>query len=227
MSAARIAPAQIRAIHALKARTNLPESAYRGMLAAYGAASSTDLDRAEADGLIARLSALLAASGPARRATGRYAAKLQALWITLYHLGAVSDRRDGALHAFLERQTGLPHTRFLQEAAAAKRAIEPLKAWLAREGVDWPEPTGDAGRDRLAMKRAVLRAQWRRLITLGAVRPFGDPEACDGLADYISAKLRGGPRRLGSIADPDLTAEDLDRAAAHLGAWIRHARRAA
>ncbi|MCJ2050872.1 regulatory protein GemA [Methylobacterium sp. J-070] len=228
MSAAR--PAQIRAVHALKARSGLSEAAYRGMLAAYGVASSKDLDPDDADRLIARLSALVAGpsgAAPIRAATGPYAKKLQALWIALYNLGEVADRGDGALHAFLERQTGLPHTRFLREADAARAAIEPLKAWLIRAGVAWPARSGDRAADRLAAKRAVLRAQWLRLIALGAVRPFGDPQACDGLADYVSAKLRGGPRRLASLADPDLTAADLDRAAGHLGAWIRRASQAA
>lgn len=56
-----------------------------------------------------------------------------------WHLGVVRDRTDAALLAFLERQTGLEHTRFLVDAASARRMIESLKGWLAREaGVEWP-----------------------------------------------------------------------------------------
>ena len=70
--------------------------------------------------------------------TGPYAKKLQALWIAGWNLGLVRNRDDRALLAFVKRQTGLEHTQFLHDAANAKRVIEALKAWLAREGgVDW------------------------------------------------------------------------------------------
>ena len=70
--------------------------------------------------------------------TGPYAKKLQALWIAGWNLGLVRNRDDKALLAFVKRQTGLEHTQFLHDAANAKRVIEALKAWLAREGgVDW------------------------------------------------------------------------------------------
>lgn len=225
MSARAISPEQIRAIHAIKTRTRLPDSSYRGMLAAYGVETSKDLTREDADRLIVRMRDIPGASTPVQRAkaSGKYAGKLQAMWLALFNLGAVVDRRDGAMHAFLERQTGVQHTRFLQQAAEANKAIEALKAWLIREGVVWPVISGDAGIDRMAMKRAVLRAQWMRGIAVGAVRSFGPPEACDGLADYVSAIVRGGARRLSSIDDDTLTAEELDRAAVALGAKIRKA----
>lgn len=218
MSAPAVTPAQIRAIHAIKARTRLDEGSYRAMLAAYGAASSRDLSSDEADRLLARLRDIPGASSPVHAtAQGAYGRKLQALWIALYNLDAVQDRSDRAMHAFLERQTGLSHTRFLREAKAASQAIEALKAWLAREGAAGPG-------NLLADKRALLRAQWLRLIALGAVKPFGDPAECDGLTEYVSAKVRGAPRRLGALDDPSLTAADLDKAARYLGAWIRRAR---
>ena len=226
MSLRTISPEQIRAIHAIKTRTKLNEMSYRAMLSAYGVASSKDLSREDADRLIIRMRDIPGASTPLQRAkaTGRYAGKLQAMWLALYNLGAVVDRRDGAMHAFLERQTGVEHTRFLQQASDAHKAIEALKAWLIREGVVWPAISGDASIDRMAMKRAVLRAQWMRGMALGTVRPFGAPEACDGLADYVSAIVRGGPRRLSSIDDETLTAEELDRVAAALGTKIRKAK---
>lgn len=225
MSARNITPEQIRAIHAIKTRTRLPDSSYRGMLAAYGVETSKDLTQADAERLIVRMRDIPGASTPVQRAkaSGKYAGKLQAMWLALYNLGAVFDRRDSAMHAFLERQTGVQHTRFLQQAAEAHKAIEALKAWMVREGVVWPVMTGDPGLDRMAMKRAVLRAQWMRGIALGAIRAFGPPEACDGLADYVSAIVRGAARRLSSIDDEALTAEDLDRAAAALGTKIRKA----
>jgi hypothetical protein len=226
MSLRTITPEQVRAIHAIKTRTKLNEMSYRAMLSAYGVASSKDLSQEDANRLIVRMRDIPGASTPVQRAkaTGRYATKLQAMWLALYNLGVVVDRRDSALHAFLERQTGVQHTRFLREASEAHKAIEALKAWLIREGVAWPVMTNDPGIDRLAMKRAVLRAQWQRLIALGAVKPFGDPAACDGLAEYVSAIVFGSPRRISSIDVPVLDAEHLDRAAAALGAKIRKAK---
>lgn len=78
-------------------------------------------------------------SKPPRKAlTGPYAKKLQALWIAGWNLGLVRNRDDKALLAFVKRQTGLEHTQFLHDAGNAKKVIEALKGWLAREGgVDW------------------------------------------------------------------------------------------
>lgn len=71
---------------------------------------------------------------------GRYAKKLQALWIAAWNLGLVENRRDEALAAFIKRQTGLDHSRFLRHAADANKAIEALKGWMAREAeVDWTQ----------------------------------------------------------------------------------------
>jgi hypothetical protein len=83
--------------------------------------------------------------------------------------------------AFVERQCGVSHTRFLAEPGAGKAAIEALKSWVAREGgVQWPRDP-----DIKLYKRAVLDAQWRRLLAIGAVTPFaGDP--MDGLAGYAA-----------------------------------------
>lgn len=225
MSVLLATPAQIRAIHAIKTRTGLDDGSYRAMLGAYGVDTSKNLRSDDADRLLGRMRQIPGALARVQRsqATGRYASKLQAMWLALYNLGAVVDRRDTAMHAFLERQTGVEHTRFLQQATDANRAIEALKKWMIREGLVWPAVTGAPHGDRMAMKRAVLRAQWMRGIALGAVRAFGPAEDCDGLADYVSAVVRGGARRLSSIDDETLTAEELDRAAAALGTKIRRA----
>lgn len=70
--------------------------------------------------------------------SGRFAGKLQALWIAGWNLGIFKNRDDAALEAFVKRQTGLDAVRFCGNAADARKAIEALKAILAREGgVDW------------------------------------------------------------------------------------------
>lgn len=68
----------------------------------------------------------------------KYAPKLQALWIGAWNLGIVENKTDQALLAFVKRQTGIDHTRFLRHAEDANKAIESLKAWMNREAfVDW------------------------------------------------------------------------------------------
>jgi hypothetical protein len=75
-----------------------------------------------------------------KRLTGPYARKLQALWISGWNLGVVRDRTDATMLAFVARQTGIEHTRFLRDAADARKAVEALKGWIAREGkVKWSE----------------------------------------------------------------------------------------
>lgn len=73
-----------------------------------------------------------------KRLEGRYAAKMQALWIAGYNLGVVTNGSDEALIAFVQRQTKLDHVRFLHDPADANTAIESLKRWLNRAaGVSW------------------------------------------------------------------------------------------
>lgn len=229
MSGAPITKLQIKTIHAIKSRVRLDPGSYRAMLAGFDVASSTQLTADEADRLLRRMREIPGASTPVQRtvksklAAGRYAPKLQAMWLALYNLGAIEDRRDSAMHAFVKRQTGLDHTRFLQEASDAASAIQALKAMLIRSGVVWPAPGSDRTADLLAMKRAILRAQWLRCVALGAVTPFGPPEDCDGLQDYASRIVRGGSRRLGTIEDASLTPAELDEVSRSLGKRVRAA----
>lgn len=95
--------------------------------------------------------------------TGRFAAKLQALWIAAHNLGIVENRDDAALLAFVKRQTGIDHVRFLKFPDDARKAVEALKAWIARVGgVHWSD-----GKLRPDYARAdgykIAWAQWRKL----------------------------------------------------------------
>ncbi|MBP1844781.1 hypothetical protein J2046_003048 [Rhizobium petrolearium] len=96
-----------------------------------------------------------------RKLSGRYAAKLQALWIAAWNLGLVRDREDAALEAFVRRQTGLSAERFLRFPDDAAGVIEALKSWMAREaGVEWSR----ASLDWLAADGAKIAwAQWKIL----------------------------------------------------------------
>ncbi|MBX8802517.1 regulatory protein GemA [Ochrobactrum sp. MR28] len=76
--------------------------------------------------------------GTRKQLEGKYAAKLQALWIACWNLGIIRNKSDQALLAFVKRQTGVDHTRFLTYDDDARKVIEALKAMMTREaGVNW------------------------------------------------------------------------------------------
>lgn len=216
-------PAQLKTIHTLKSRAGLAEDEFRALLAKEtGQASSKDLPEPVAGRFITVLRGFApdrpGAAPSARRATGKFAPVLQALWLSGWNLGVVRNRDDAALIGFVERQTGLSHTRFLQDHADANRAIEALKAWLARDGgVAWPLDR-DAETAPLARKRAVVRAIAAKLVAAGAFTPFlpgGDPWPSDF---EVYGYSRGLPASFGCYA-----AADWDRLASHLGARLRAA----
>ncbi|TCP88935.1 phage gp16-like protein [Rhizobium sp. PP-CC-2G-626] len=75
-----------------------------------------------------------------QKLSGKYAGKLQALWIAAYNLGITRERDDAALIAFVKRQTGIDHVRWLKFAEDARKVVEAMKGWMAREGgVDWSD----------------------------------------------------------------------------------------
>jgi phage gp16-like protein len=95
-----------------------------------------------------------------RKMSGKFAKKLQALWIAGWNLGIVKLRDDAALEAFVTRQTGISSERFLHHASDAARVIEALKKWMEREAkVDWSD-----SEQRQPYRRAdgyrIARAQW-------------------------------------------------------------------
>jgi hypothetical protein len=174
--------AQTRAIHAMRRALGMTDGDYRGLLKAnFHVVSSSDLNAAQAGALIDTLKGIgaPAASGKrpaAKTASGKYAPVLQALWIAAWNLGLARSRDDAAMLAFVERQTGLAHTRFLADSADAARAIEGLKAWIARDGgVTWPTRRDAELADRdLAWlrKREITRAIAAKLQAAGGFAPF-------------------------------------------------------
>jgi len=94
------------------------------------------------------------------RLSGKYARKLQALWIGGWNLGVFRNREDAALEAFVIGQTGLSAERFLYQAEDARKVIEALKKWMERDGgVDWSDDTKKAAYLRSDGYR-IARAQW-------------------------------------------------------------------
>jgi phage gp16-like protein len=145
-------------LHLAKRDADLDDTVYRDLMEARtGRRSAHELSEAE-------IASVIDAIGPRRKQTQNiYARKIEALWLSAWNLGVTRTKDATALRHFVERQTGLSHPNFMRSAGHAARAIEALKSWLAREaGVVWglypDEPV-----------RAVVEAQWHRLIKLDAV----------------------------------------------------------
>jgi hypothetical protein len=162
----------LKAIHVARRQLGLDDDDYRAVLERVtGKRSSAEMTEAERRQVVEELRRLGFASAPAGRQplSGPYAKKLQALWLSAWNLGIVRNRDDKALIAFVERQTGISHVRWLREPGDAAKAIEALKSWMTREaGVVWPRSRG-----ALESKRAVLAAQDRML------RAEAGPEPAD------------------------------------------------
>lgn len=144
---------------------------------------------------------------PHRRADSPHARKCRALWLSLWHLGALRDGSERALDAFVARQTGQTGVEALRFLGGrdADTVIEALKDWCKRIGFEVPA-------EAPAAKRALLWAQWQRLAALGAVG-LAKPEALDA---WLQWKVTPG-----RSAVSQLTGRQLDQAAALLGDWIR------
>lgn len=128
----------LAAIHVAKKQLGLDDATYRSLLMRVtGKSSAGQMNEQERRNVVQELRRQ--GFRPVQRGLeGPFVAKLQALWIAAYNLGIVRDRRDAALIAFVKRQSGIDHVRFLQNADDARRVIEALKSWMAREaGVDW------------------------------------------------------------------------------------------
>lgn len=99
--------------------------------------------------------------------TGKFSPKIRALWITLYNLGAVQDRRDSAITAFVKGQVAIDRVRFVHHANDANSIIEALKAIATRHGVDWSVRRGDPAWQK-AHGYHIAVAQWAKINPQGA-----------------------------------------------------------
>jgi phage gp16-like protein len=178
-------------IHIAKKQLGLDDETYRDfLLRETGKRSAADLNETERRKVVLAFEqrGFKRASKPPRRdrLSGPYAGKLQALWIAAHNLAIVDNPSDAALIAFVKRQTGLDHGRFLRHADDAAKVIEALKDWIRREAGD--DDLFRINRDRHRIynnpRHQVLQAQWRRLTALGRA-PATD------LAGWI-ASMSGG-----------------------------------
>ncbi|WP_339860430.1 regulatory protein GemA [Thalassospira alkalitolerans] len=160
-------------IEIAKKELGLDDDAYRDIIAQKfaGKSSRTQLGNRQLDELIQHFKSL--GFKPRRRAPKRAgraqlsssdtARKIRALWVSLYHLGMLSDPSESAMGAFIKRQAKVDDARFLAPEEAYK-VIEALKSWATREAkVNWASyPVGL--RDKIERPRCrVLEAQWKIL----------------------------------------------------------------
>lgn len=136
-------------IHVAKKQLGLEDDTYRDLLVREtGKDSTKGMSIAELEAVSrAMVNAGFQPTAPRRAgrrkmASSEAAAKIRALWLAGYHLGVVQDPSEKALSSWVKRVTGgrdrgLEALQWLTEADAEK-AMEGLKAWLAREAkVNW------------------------------------------------------------------------------------------
>lgn len=152
----------IAAMHVAKRQLDLDDDTYRAMLARIipGKHSAKEMTEAERQKVLTVFRqkgfrpALPRRPNGRPKLSGKYAGKLQALWIAGYNLGIVRDRDDAALEAFVARQTGIASARWLHYPDDAAKVIEAVKGWIAREApVGWRQKALSDG-ERIA------NAQW-------------------------------------------------------------------
>jgi phage gp16-like protein len=170
----------------MKRELGLDEPDYRAMLERVTGQNSL---RAMDGGQLGRVIEDMKAKGAGgkKKLGGPYGGKLQALWISGWNLGVVRNASNEALLAFVKGQTGIDHTRFLRSSADARKAVEALKGWLAREArVDWSEHTDP--------QDCVVAAQCRLLkLAPGDVgySGHGSPEALAAVAKVALMQILG------------------------------------
>lgn len=137
------------------------------------------------------------------------ARKARALWLSLYHLGAVHNSSEQALEAFAKRQLRCEKLQWAKQADAF-RLIEALKSMAVRAG--WLQHCRVTGKH---LAPIVLQSSLCHLI-LARLKDAGVAPADWGLHD-VGWKLCGIP----NAKETGWTAEDYDRLAAALGKKLR------
>ena len=192
-------------LHQRAAKLGLDEAGYRAKLELLtGHTSAKDCSDDELDRALN--------SFHVKQSAHPHHAKIKALWIAAYNLGALDRGDDATLDAFVQRQTGKQRLVFVAPGDAGK-VVEALKVILARHG--FVPPSGDQG--GIAARHELLRVQWATLAKLGEVKIADD----NALASYVSRKYLSFH---GSL--DHLSRDQLDACARSFGVWIRRAKSA-
>lgn len=154
-------------LHVMKREQGLDDDLYRDKLEALtGQRSAGDLDDAQLLDAVQRFGQGGGSAKGKRLPKSPQQRLIQALWLSLYNLGAVKDASDAAILAFIQRQTGLDAAQWLRQHRDVAAVVEALKDWLTREGVDWRTDKHAAPYTKLAAYKVAL-AQWRKLAQMG------------------------------------------------------------
>lgn len=144
-TADKIREREIRLIHVAKRELRLDDETYRAMLFAVARVKSAKdldwtgrkkvLDHMKARGFKVRRGG----NAPARRShddrrDARYG-KARKLFSLLAEAGHIEANTDQAFNAYLKRQTGMEHWRFLN-GFQINTLIESMKTWCRRTGVE-------------------------------------------------------------------------------------------
>lgn len=215
----------IKIAHVGAKELGLDEDSRRAMQARLtGKPSCADMTVAELERVISELKRLGFRPGRNREERrrdrlpdGPHGAKLWALWMSAWRLGVTETSNEAGLIAFVKRQTGIDAAKWARSPLDSNKAVEGLKAWLAREaGVDWSPYAGPEGKPIDNPRARVLEAQWRILADLGVVR-IDDPGA---LCSY--AARHAGIKR--TICHTHLDGRQADELIRRLGGRIRRAK---
>jgi phage gp16-like protein len=221
---------EIAAIHAMKKELALAEDSYRaavGRVSKGRTDSAADLTERERGELLSYFRGLGAGSrkrAPKRAgrrpiAPGEQQAMIRALWLALYHLGAVEDPSERAMDRYCSRQVKVDSARFLTPWTA-DAVIKGLRGWCKRLGYVLPVqaqveavaawraaaklPPAPAG---FTAKVTLIRAIWTALQRRGATT--------QDLSEWLQAEAGvAAPHLL-----PDGVAADL--MIERLGSWLR------
>jgi len=207
--------AMIAKLHVARKQIALAEDDYRQILfEETGKTSAADCDARGLEKVIKRLEAKgfkpLPKKGVPGAAQHPMARKARALWISLYHLGAVRNSSDRALEAFAQRQLGCERLVWAKQSEAY-RLIEALKAMAERNG--WPQV--DAKGNNLAPRQL---AEGLCEAIVSALKARGEVPA-DWTLDITAYRLAG----IETGAQGQMGIEDYHRLAAVMGEKLRAA----
>ncbi|TAM05608.1 MAG: regulatory protein GemA [Paraburkholderia sp.] len=129
-------PRLIRLIHVAKRDLNMHDDSYRSVLRQIGGkASAADLTVPELEKVLEHLKRcgfkVRSSKGTRRQADDAQSRMIRGLWLELAACGAVQNRAEEALAAFVKRMTGVDALDWLSSAQAS-RVIEHLKRWRDR-----------------------------------------------------------------------------------------------
>lgn len=160
----------IAKLHIAKSQLRLDDDTYRDTLERItGKRSSKDMTeremRAVLDHFVTAGFQDRSLRGRKDAPAGRMAGKINALWLSGWNLGVIHDPAQKAMDAFILRQTGIAKAQWLKDAHDARKVIEALKKWLAREGGVAFSSEREKHRAEALRNTAwlVIEAQWRKL----------------------------------------------------------------